>query len=79
MGKVMTKEEAIKAFEERKKKAKEEGQIDNGSLRAGSPMYFYCKGCGIHHATLPESYITPPPAFCKDCRAMKDAGLVVSG
>lgn len=47
-------------------------QVDNGSLRAGSPMYFYCKGCGRNHAVLPESYLTPPTKFCNDCQLLLD-------
>lgn len=78
MGEALTKEEALKAFEERKKKASAPGyRVKNWELPAGSPIYFYCKGCGIHHATVSESYIYPPHPFCDACQAMKDAGLVV--
>jgi hypothetical protein len=42
--------------------------IDNASLPAGSPMYYYCKSCGHQTAVLPENwYLTPPPKFCDWC------------
>jgi len=49
-------------------------QIDNGSLYAGSPMYFYCKSCGHLADTKPESYFTPPKKLCAECQALKDLG-----
>ncbi len=49
-------------------------QIDNASLYAGSPMYFYCISCGHLADTKPESYTTSPKRFCAECQAIKDAG-----
>jgi hypothetical protein len=49
-------------------------QVDNASLHAGSPMYYYCRACGAHTATLPEDwYREPPPKFCDECRALPEA------
>jgi hypothetical protein len=49
-------------------------QIDNGSLYAGSPMYFYCKSCGYESDCLPESYLGIPKKLCSDCQDLKDLG-----
>ena len=49
-------------------------QIDNGSLIAGSPMYFYCISCGWLADTKPESYLTPVRKLCRECQALKDLG-----
>ena len=52
-------------------------QIDNGSLYAGSPMYFYCKFCGHLSDVLPESYyLTVPTHVCDDCDILKEADLL---
>lgn len=53
-------------------------QIDNASLYAGSPMYFYCKLCGHLADKLPESYISPPKKYCTDCKQLKDANHEVT-
>ncbi len=50
--------------------------IDNGSLYAGSPMYFYCKFCGNVSDILPESYISPPSHVCGECDILKEAGIL---
>jgi hypothetical protein len=43
-------------------------QIDNVSLPAGSPMYYYCRSCRHLVAELPEDwYRDPPPLFCDWC------------
>lgn len=49
-------------------------QIDNASLYAGSPMYFYCVSCGAPSDIKSENYLTPPKKLCPECQAMKDAG-----
>jgi hypothetical protein len=55
-------------LEERRARAPE--QIDNASLPAGAPMYYYCRSCGHQTAVLPEDwYRTPPPKFCDWCVA----------
>ena len=67
----------VKQYWERKKKSSEPGyQIDNGSLYAGSPMYFYCKYCGIHTETLPELYTCRPKTICDGCNRLVDAALM---
>ena len=62
----MTDNETLLA--ERKASAPE--QVDNGSLPAGSPMYYYCKSCGHQTKVLPEDWWRDedrPPQFCDWC------------
>lgn len=67
------KEAALEALKERR--ANPPKKIDNASLHAGSPMYFYCKSCGHLADTLPESYfLSTPKKFCDECSALKDIG-----
>ena len=63
-------EERQKALAERKKNAPE--QINNASLSAGSPMYFYCESSCQHlAAVLPENFSTSPPKLCPECESLK--------
>ena len=66
------KEAAVKALKERQ--LNKPKRINNASLYAGSPMYFYCIMCGYLAGTLPESYTCTPPELCSECEAMKDLG-----
>jgi len=66
------KDAAVKALEERRKANKGKPRINNSSLHAGSPMYFYCIGCG-GEIVVPESY-TSKPDCCRECEAMKKLG-----
>ncbi len=66
------KEAALKALEDRRTENATKEKINNASLRAGSPMYFYCKACGALADTKPESYITPPKKLCDECQTLKD-------
>ena len=68
------KDVALKALAKRHKENAKKKKIDNGSLYAGSPMYFYCKSCDGLADTLPESYISPPKKLCDKCQALKDLG-----
>ena len=43
--------------------------IDNASLIAGSPMYYYCQACGHLVVELPEDWWrNPPSTLCDWCR-----------
>lgn len=68
----MVKEDEIKKLEWRK--SHKPKQIDNGSLVAGSPMYFYCINCGHTSDILPENYLSIPKKLCRECQKMKDMG-----
>ena len=64
---------ALKALQ--KRRANPPKQIDNLSLYAGSPMYFYCKSCGHLADTLQENYfLSTPKKLCDECYALKDMG-----
>jgi NAD-dependent SIR2 family protein deacetylase len=56
-------------------------QVDNSTLYAGSPMYYYCETCGAHVATKPEGWWQdpPPPKHCPECQELIEAGLLDSG
>ena len=69
------KEYALSALKKRKEENAKKEKIDNSSLEAGSPMYFYCKVCGGLADTLPENYLfSAPKKLCKECQALKDCG-----
>lgn len=63
------KEEALRDLEERK--ANPPTKIDNSSLYAGSPMYFYCVLCE-GAIVLPEDFTCEVPKLCKHCEFMKE-------
>ncbi|MBI4458190.1 hypothetical protein HY633_04465 [Candidatus Uhrbacteria bacterium] len=67
---------AMEALRLRKEENSQKEKIDNARLHAGSSMYFYCRYCEALSDTLPESYIDPPTRVCKDCKPLKDAGLL---
>lgn len=50
---------------------------DNSRLPAGSPMYYYCHGCSVHVATLPEGwFMSGPPKYCEACKVLAEHGLL---
>lgn len=52
-------------------------QIENSQLPAGAPMYYYCKGCGVHVGTLPEGwYMERIPSHCEDCKDLIHDGVI---
>lgn len=63
---------ALKALAARRKANKSRKRVDNSSLHAGSPMYFYCVTCG-EEIVVPENYTTKPD-LCTECQALKSAG-----
>jgi hypothetical protein len=62
-------EQAVKSFRLRRQAAKGK-QIKNDELYAGSPMYFYCKDCGVPVAILNEDWLDPPPDRCEQCSSL---------
>lgn len=66
------KQAALVALAERR--ANQPDPIDNASLVAGAPMYFYCISCGHLAEVLPESYVSKPRKLCVECQALKDLG-----
>lgn len=72
--KVPKLEGAALALQARRKKNKGIKHIDNASLHAGSPMYFYCHGCGAE-MVYPEGY-TSRSFHCTDCLPLLGTGLL---
>ncbi|HSX39232.1 MAG TPA: hypothetical protein VLI92_01440 [Candidatus Saccharimonadales bacterium] len=71
-----SKEERLKELEERK--ANRPDPIDNASLYAGSPMYYYCTSCGHLSDKLPEDWHLELPAkLCPECKSLKDLGWLL--
>ena len=66
------KEAALKALKERREKNRGQKYIDNGSLYAGSPMYFYCLTCDDEFS-VPENYVSRSK-LCRECQALKELG-----
>ena len=66
------KQLALEALQQRK--ANKPPKVDNASLPAGSPMYFYCKICGHVAAVLPEDFMSTPPKLCENCAFLKEMG-----
>lgn len=66
------REEFLRRYKENQGK-----QIDNSRSRAGAPMYYYCHGCGVLLATLPESHFgSRPGSFCNSCKVLDDHGML---
>lgn len=60
----------------RKRKAENDGkQIMNSTLPAGSPMYYYCKCCGVQTQVLPELHMSVPITRCDACDVLVKHGL----
>lgn len=67
---------ALEQFKKRKEANSKKERINNSSLPAGSPMYYYCALCGDHTETLPESHVKRPKTTCDPCKILRDHGLV---
>lgn len=67
---------ALQCFEQRKKLGADTPKIDNSSLCAGSPMYYYCKHCGMFTEELPETHLAAPKVVCDPCRELQRYGLL---
>ncbi len=65
----------LEQFEQRRTKNRKIKRKDNTSLRAGSPMYFYCVGCGAE-MTVPENYTARASSHCDACGELKKLGLL---
>jgi hypothetical protein len=67
---------AQKNFRKRKAENDKHERIKNSNLRAGSPMYFYCRHCGSHTDTLPELYLGEPVTICEPCKELEKLGAI---
>ena len=70
-----TQQTMLAGLKRRRKEAEGIEQVNNASLFAGSPMYYYCKLCGLLAAKLPETHWGPAPRHCEPCKAMIAAGF----
>lgn len=70
----LAKDEACDQFVRRCQYAINIEKIDNSGLHAGSPMYFYCKDCGIPTEVLPEDYLFRPLNQCSQCQGLHQHG-----
>ncbi len=65
---------ALQQFAQRRLHAAQIERINNADLHAGSPLYFYCRHCGIPTEVLPENYVFPPLRECSQCQGLKSEG-----
>jgi hypothetical protein len=65
---------ALNQFALRRRYAAEIEKTTNADLPAESPMYFYCRHCGIPTEVLPEDYVFPPTTECSQCQGLKCEG-----
>jgi len=70
---VLGRSAAVAALNERREN--KPNKIDNASLPAGAPMYYYCISCGHLSDTKPENWVIGSvKKLCSECQAMKDLG-----
>lgn len=70
----IVKDKACEQFVKRRRYAVSIEKIDNAGLHAGSPMYFYCRHCGIPTEVLPEDYLFPSNRECSQCQGLQKEG-----
>jgi hypothetical protein len=63
---------AIEALAERR--VKPPVQIQNDTLPAHSPMWFYCRSCGHLADKKQECYLFQPKGLCTECEGLADMG-----
>ena len=73
---VFNSEVALEAYHKRVEDNKDLEHVDNASLYAGSPMFFYCRKCRVHTVTLSESFTCKPKTICDPCKILADHGLI---
>lgn len=63
----------LEALKARRKANLNVTRIDNSKLRAGEPMYYYCRLCGAE-MKLPEEHVEPAPKRCEPCKELLAQG-----
>lgn len=63
----------LKALKRRRKANLNIVRVDNASLRACEPMYYYCRLCGAE-MKLSEDHDPPAPSHCDDCFLLREQG-----
>jgi len=67
---------AVEQFVKRFRENQDKGQVDNSTLYAGSPMYYYCRHCSELTEVLPESHRSAPKTICEPCKVLEAHGLI---
>jgi len=68
----------VAAMEERRAENRHK-TVDNSSLYAGSPMYYFCKMCYAPTGTLDESdFTTRIPPHCDACMELIKSGYTAT-
>jgi hypothetical protein len=70
------KEYALEQLKKRREKNKDIKKVDNASLYAGSPMYYYCRVCD-EEMKLPETHTCAAPTLCEECKALRERGWLL--
>ena len=65
------RDEALQEQAARKEKNKDTKRVDNTALYAGSPMYYYCRGCN-EEMVLSETHSEPSPKLCYPCKELAE-------
>ncbi len=73
----MNDDEMLK-YRQRCEANKTRPQVNNASLPAGSPMYYYCKFCGDPTEVLPEGHWSKPKTTCDPCQKLVDENAIGS-
>jgi hypothetical protein len=63
---------AVAALQQRREANRGKPRLDNASLPAGSPMTYYCIGCGAD-IVVPENWLYKP-SLCTECTALDELG-----
>lgn len=67
---------AVTDFYRRKEENNRKGRVNNGSLWAGAPMYYYCRHCGAIDIK-PENFdprYNPVKDPCDKCKELLENG-----
>lgn len=72
---VQDRAELLHRLEQRRRLMMHEGHIDNGSLYAEQPMFYYCKYCGVLTDIMPEDWLEKTPGkLCQECEILLGLG-----
>ena len=69
-------EVAMEQYHKRVEKHKDDKHVNNSSLHAGSPMYYYCRKCRCSTDVLSEGFWGSPRQICTPCEILVEHGLV---
>lgn len=67
----------FKELRDRKQANSKKERVNNASLRAGSPMYYYCKVCGEEQILSKDHLASEIKQQCDKCKKLLD-GITAS-